>query len=361
MRDQQPTPSFAHAIWRLLRRTVLSDYRWPYRRARLTAAIARLRGRFAEPEYDIVFVNSTFAVGWVLDGICREIEKYSGLRCGYYVMSSPPTEPLPSARAYFFSDYPVFPESLWRFPILWTRPCLVFFWHWGNVLVDERDFLYALNHASRVITMCSLFTNWLITRGIESSRIRMLIGGADPDFFRPHERGGGVVGFSTACYERKAPERVHAIIEAMPHRRFLLLGKFWESYSRYKELRDLPNLTMVESAPYSEYAAYYAQMDVFVSASYLEGGPIPLIEAMMANAVPVASRTGFAPDVIRHGENGFLFDVDSSVTEICSLIERAYAFEGDIPPTVKFASWREYSRQFVAELPPGLQARASIL
>jgi glycosyltransferase involved in cell wall biosynthesis len=81
--------------------------------------------------------------------------------------------------------------------------------------------------------------------------------------------------------------------------------------------------------------------------SNLEGGPIPLIEAMMSNAIPVASRTGFAPDLIRHGENGFIFDLNASAEEISQLIEAAFALPGDVRSTVERYDWQSFSSSVV--------------
>jgi glycosyltransferase involved in cell wall biosynthesis len=137
-----------------------------------------------------------------------------------------------------------------------------------------------------------------------------VLGAADPDQFRFHERGSGVVGLSSSFYERKNPDCLLQLIKLLPHRQFVLLGRKWNQYARFEEMRAQPNFTYLQ-LPYRDYPDVYATFDVFLSMSSLEGGPIPLIEAMMGNAVPVASRTGFAPDLIRHGENGFIFDLDA--------------------------------------------------
>jgi glycosyltransferase involved in cell wall biosynthesis len=81
--------------------------------------------------------------------------------------------------------------------------------------------------------------------------------------------------------------------------------------------------------------------------SNLEGGPIPLIEAMMSNAVPVASRTGFAPDLIRNGGNGFIFDLDASAERIAKLIEAAFTLPGDIRKTVEKYDWDRFSASII--------------
>ena len=123
----------------------------------------------------------------------------------------------------------------------------------------------------------------------------------------------------------------------------------WNNYARFGEMQQLSNFEYLEAA-YHDYPTFYSQMDVFVSPSTLEGGPIPLIEAMMANVVPVASRTGFAPDIIRHGENGYLFDTSAPPEVVCELIERAFVLKGDIRSTVLAYSWDRFAENVVASM-----------
>jgi glycosyltransferase involved in cell wall biosynthesis len=59
-------------------------------------------------------------------------------------------------------------------------------------------------------------------------------------------------------------------------------------------------------------AAAYRALDVSVVASRDEGGPKAVLESM-ASGVPVATtRVGQAADLVRHGENGFLVDVEDA-------------------------------------------------
>ena len=51
------------------------------------------------------------------------------------------------------------------------------------------------------------------------------------------------------------------------------------------------------------------ESDVFLFPSHFEGLPNAVIEAMAAGVPIVATRVGGIPDLIRHGENGFLVDV----------------------------------------------------
>ncbi len=185
-----------------------------------------------------------------------------------------------------------------------------------------------------------------IERGLDPSKAVVVLGAADPVLFGRHERGGGAVGLSSSFYERKNPELLLNIVKALPHRNFVLLGRHWNRYARFEELLSLPNFTYL-SRPYRDYPRIYSTFDVFLSISSLEGGPIPLMEAMMCNAVPVASRTGFAPDLIEHGSNGFLFEMEDGPARVSELIERAYALDADVRKTVEQYSWDHFSAEIV--------------
>jgi glycosyltransferase involved in cell wall biosynthesis len=132
----------------------------------------------------------------------------------------------------------------------------------------------------------------------------------------------------------------------LPHRRFHLIGRKWERYALFEAMKALPNFSYL-TIPYEQYPEHYRKFDVFLSMSTLEGGPIPLLEAVMCNAVPVASHTGFAPDLIRHGENGFLFDIDAPASTIAWQIEAAFQLDCDVRSTVLPYDWDNFSKTIV--------------
>lgn len=293
-------------------------------------------------EYDLVFIVLDFAKSWILEAICREISTYfPGKYCFHYSELS-----LPASKAYFFAHYSFLPVCLKSNPHIWGSKTLVFHTHPRTDLgISNEELIYAMNRATKIICMCSQFAELLISQGLKPKKVTYILGAADPKVFVPHERSNGAVGFCTAFYYRKEPERIFNIIRMMPLRKFILLGKDWEKYEKFSEMKALPNFYYIE-APYSDYPKYYAQMDVFVSPAKLEGGPIPLIEAMMCNVVPVVSNTGFAPDLIKHGENGFIFDTESSIETICELIEQAYTVKTNVRNTVENLSWENFSLAF---------------
>jgi glycosyltransferase involved in cell wall biosynthesis len=307
--------------------------------------VNRVLQRRREPEYDVVFVVLDVAAGWILEAIAQKV----AARCeGRHTFHNSVFD-LPPARGYYFAHYSHLLHCIRYNPWIWGSRRVAFFTHPKDVGVSESELAFGLNQATHVVCMCTEFHELLASWGVSRERLVTVVGGADPEVFRPHQRGSGGAGFCSSYHWRKNPARVLEIIRAMPHREFVILGPKWEEWERYEELKGLPNLRLVDVA-YGEYPEQFDKIDVFVSPSRLEGGPIPLLEAMMANAVPVASRTGFAPDVIRHGENGFLFDVDGPLEEVCGLVDRAFDLPGDVRATVEQYSWDRFSREVLKRL-----------
>lgn len=58
----------------------------------------------------------------------------------------------------------------------------------------------------------------------------------------------------------------------------------------------------------SEVAGYYRLFDAFLLPSVNEGTPVSAIEALASGTPVVATRVGGVPDVVRDGEDGFLFE-----------------------------------------------------
>lgn len=313
-------------------------YKYPYFIRNADFIIDRYFEKSSSEYYDLVFVIFEESRGWILEAICKEIATYfKGKYCFHYSPSA-----LPLSKGYFFAHYSFYVACLKLNPCLWGSKSLIFYTHPKGIMANE-EFVYAMNCSTKVISMCSQFARQMVEHGVRPEKVSFIIGGgADPTLFQSHQRMNGAIGFSTAYYARKDPDRIFNIIKMLPHRKFILLGRDWSCYEKFAELSAMPNFSYVE-APYAEYPKLYAQMDVFVSAAILEGGPIPLIEAMMCNVVPVASKTGFAPDIISHGKNGFLFDVNAPAETICNLIEQAYQIKTDIRKTVEHLTWNNFS------------------
>ena len=65
----------------------------------------------------------------------------------------------------------------------------------------------------------------------------------------------------------------------------------------------------------------YASCDAWVLGSRFEGFGLPTLEAMACHTPVVATRAGAAPDLIEHGVNGYLADIDDAETLGAGLVE----------------------------------------
>lgn len=286
---------------------------------------------------DLLFVVAPQNRGQILEGICKRLAARTSCTTAFHYGGAP----LPPARAYFFSHYLLFLDARDE-RTLRGATSIVWFTHPGFPRDEARAFARQLRSADYIVATCSMWERLLLDAGVPSRKVKVVLGAADPEQFIAHRRGGGAVGFCSRYQPRKSPSVILELVRAMPHRDFRLLGSEWDASPNFRELLRQPNFTYVESE-YAGYPRFYDDIDVFVSPSEIEGGPIPLVEAMMCNAVPVATRTGFAPDLIHHGENGFVCHPDAPVEEFARSIDAAYDLDTDVRATVAHLTWDAFA------------------
>lgn len=105
---------------------------------------------------------------------------------------------------------------------------------------------------------------------------------------------------------------------------------------------------------------FFAASDMFVLPSAYEANALVILEALAAGLPVVATRVGYAPDVIADGQNGFLVDQDP--VDIARRFEQLAAM--DVAPlrraarrTAEAHSWRQTAQRYVellASLRPDL-------
>jgi glycosyltransferase involved in cell wall biosynthesis len=319
--------------------------RW--RLYRIPQVIGHWRDVIARPpsrsDYDICYVVAPQNRGWILDRVAHELASANQRR--RVIVSDSST--LPDARVYFYTHPALFlRHGTWR-----GRPArarAVFVTHTYAESFDE--VASGLRGAQLVICMNSAVRDALIDRGVAPLRTMVAIGGVDAERFTPAPRPRpSRILLSSGFYARKAPDTLLNLVRRLPEEQFLLLGRDWAKWPDFPSLQACRNFEYVET-PYDDYPAHYRRCDLFVSLSTLEGGPIPLLEAMQADLVPVVTRTGFARDVIEHGKNGFLFDPDASVDAIAALITAARARAFDVRSTASDYTWSAFCTRVNAGL-----------
>jgi len=149
-------------------------------------------------------------------------------------------------------------------------------------------FLHSNREAKKIEKVCS------------SKKIVMLAAIDPLRFSESAKREKRIVWAGTAS-ERKNPELLLEVAEAMRGEKFLVLGKGWLNSGYAKKLFELGNIEYREiDRPLV--AKDFDGCDVFIMTSRVEGGPMPLMESLAAGLVPVSTDTGFVREIYRQAQ-----------------------------------------------------------
>jgi len=186
----------------------------------------------------------------------------------------------------------------------------------------------------------------MVERGVDRDRLVYLPNGVDTDVFHPPTEADRralraahgldddafVVGFiakrSSNTLDRKGADVFVAAITELVGRTAnvapLLVGPGWDDFVEALRAAGAQPVWHHFVADTSAFADIYRCMDVYWVTSRLEGGPVPLIEAMGSGVCCVSTPVGMAIDLLRDGENGFLTEIgdsDAVVERTMRLIE----------------------------------------
>jgi len=291
----------------------------------------------------VVYVAREKDKDWIFGAKVRRLSRFSSLEASTHYHDK--LRDLPVADGYFFIYQNYFCRCIRSTPSILKKKNVVMFTHpnWSKKY-SKTHVVWCLNKADTIICLNSNVKQYLIDCGVKEKLLKVLHIGTSSKTFYPHERGAGDVGFCSNFGERKNPDLILDIIKNMPQRTFHIIGRNWEDYGKYDELINLSNFVYHNNVAYESYPDLYNKLDVFVSPSLLEGGPVPILEAMMSNCVPVASKTGFAPDLIQHGKNGYLFELDATYKDVVPLIENAFQIKEDVREYVMPFTWQNCSK-----------------
>jgi len=187
-----------------------------------------------------------------------------------------------------------------------------------------------------------------------SGKIRLLITGSGSAALSAEERLAYPDGASPL---RKSPELLLSIAERLDaaHYAFVFVGPNWESYATALRER---GWTVIDPGLVADplHYRYLGEGDIYLMLSRLEGGPLPLLETMGLGIWPICTPTGMAPDIIKHGDNGFLVSpfngsngdqVADEVVRLIRTLDRRMllAARAPIRESVIDRTWRNFKRE----------------
>ena len=228
---------------------------------------------------------------------------------------------------------------------------------------EQREY----NLADRVVVLSSFARDSFIAEGVDPQRTTLLLLGSDTKTFRPaadviDARCRRILSgeplrtlfVGTVCL-RKGLWDIAAIARRLKQRRFLfrLVGNILPEVKRVvPELSELVEL--VPRQQQSKLPHWYSSSDLFLFPTLEEGFPVVLTQAH-ANALPILTTpNGSGPDLIRHGESGWVLPIrdpdafverlqwcDANRPALAEMVQRLYN-------STRVRTWDDVARDFEA-------------
>lgn len=70
----------------------------------------------------------------------------------------------------------------------------------------------------------------------------------------------------------------------------------------------------------ADYIALLDRHPIYLCTSFQEGGPLPVMDAMLRGAVVLTTPVGQAPEIIEHGKNGFICQTDAEFLSVLQML-----------------------------------------
>jgi len=195
--------------------------------------------------------------------------------------------------------------------------------------IVEAAHVYDCLRCDAVLTVCEKYRQEVADLGIPEERIGSMRNGVDTDFFAPLPRDVakqsfgvpnntfvlGFAGKATSDHDgRKGIDRFIGLIEKLDATTtsplmVITTGPGWEERFTKRQFRNIEtkHLGFIDKA---RLPSFYNALDVYLTTAKVEGGPVPVLEAMSCGTCVVATPVGVVPEVIVPGKNGFIIPFD---------------------------------------------------
>lgn len=164
-----------------------------------------------------------------------------------------------------------------------------------------------------LIAFCRRWYDFFIKNGIYPAAIA--IPGVDSEFFTIEaervKKDKLTIALIGRLYKsgRKGEKWLKPLLKQVGKKfKWMVIGDRWDSILESSFFRKY-DITYYKTLSRHKYYKLFEEIDLFLSLSKIEGGPMPLIESMAAGVVPIVSDTGFAREVIANGKSGFIYPV----------------------------------------------------
>lgn len=259
--------------------------------------------------------------------------------------------PVPKAKAYFFSYPTIFKFYSDRAPDNFVNNSLVLYPHNEPEIGSISDQVSLLNKAYKVYFFCKQDADNLMSNGLHVEKIVIANCAIDNDCVvdRTIIKEQNTIVLASRFGPRKGGELLPGIIKKLPEWKFIIMGRGWENFLKQEQLLKNPNLIYVKFDKKNR-SEYFSKAKIFLSLSNLEGGPVPLIESMALGAIPISTCTGFAPEFIKDGVNGYLLPINPNPDFVVSKIKSIDKLKENAGHSVAHLTWDRIARLTYSDL-----------
>jgi len=201
-------------------------------------------------------------------------------------------------------------------------------------------------HADKIMVVCRKYMDELIKYGVPKEKITLIYNGVDTDVYSPKDKLQSrkrlgiatkvfTIGFSAKASsnhdERKGIDIFLKVLSKLSSSENLdiqvvLTGIGWKTLIKKYSLNKI-RINSFDYLPVEKMADYFNSLDVYLVTSRIEGGPVPLLEAMSCGVPVVTTPVGTAIDIIKDKINGLMFPIDN-VDSCAEAVQRIFTNRG---------------------------------
>ena len=200
--------------------------------------------------------------------------------------------------------------------------------------------------ADKIMVVCQKYLNELAEQGVPRKKLVLVYNGVDTDRFSPRDAAiarrtfgipteAFVVGFSgKATSDHDGRKGIDVFCSTLSRLRgriktdihVILTGPGWKHLQRHSAFKNVA-FHYFPFLPSSKMPEFYNAANAYLVTARVEGGPVPLLEAMSCGVPVVTTPVGTALDFVRDVHNGLTVPIDN-VGATVDAIERIHRDRG---------------------------------
>ena len=177
------------------------------------------------------------------------------------------------------------------------------------------------NDQVKFLVMNSNTESILLSMGFPRDKVSKIYGAVDKGIYRPSETmiRGEYILIAGDCKPRKNPYKVRELVLANKDLEFVFESKAWKSiFADVEKLHG--NISYWENRTTSN-GDLYRNASALCNLSFLEGGPIPVLQALASGTPVLSSDVGFVQEVLQE-DFGQVLNLELGIEEISDLLKK---------------------------------------